>query len=454
LSLQFTIETSASSGGVSLESVQDDALYPVLLSLYQRNPAAALRFSNRESAEIRDVRVSFRAGDYSSSEYPCGTIPRIGKGGTGELPLYADFAPAILNFTGDGRILGEVLVRYTLLGRERQAVLSTTVRVYHRNTFPSLDPAALAAFVSPASPEVLEFSKYITGMARSNLRTGLNQNMQFGIWIFQGLLAGGLRVKADPSAAPAEVQFPAETLGFRTGNRADAGLLYAGTLEAAGIQAAVVPLADDFVLAFSLGIGEAEAALLFNGNERLLVINGEVWLPLSMGTFNEGFTGAWNAGVKRLEASFDSGEELDFIILEDAWAVYPPAPLPALGIRFAPPPQSAVKAAADKAVDQYAAAELSPLLAAVSAELRRSPSAALYNRLGVLSVRAGRPADAKTAFERAAEMGSAAGMTNRGNLALIEQDYEDGERWFRRALAAKPDNAAALRGLERIRENE
>jgi hypothetical protein len=455
LSLQFNFETSSSSsGGIVLESVQEDALYPVLLSLYQKNPAAVLRITNRESAEIRNVRVSFRAGDYTSSEFPCGTLPLIAKGRTGELPLYADFAPAILNFTGSGRILGEVLVRYILLGRERQAVLSTAVRVHHRNTLPPEDPAALAAFVSPASPEVLEFSKYITGMARSNRRTGLNQNMQFAIWIFEGLLAGSLRVKAGSPAAPAELQFPAETLGYRSGNPVDMGLLYAGALEAAGIRVAAVPLADDFILAFSLNIGEAGAALLFNGSSRLLIINGELWLPLSMGTFNEGFSGAWAEGVKRLNAVFDSGEEANFIILEDAWASYPPAPLPALGIRFTPPLQTAVKAAADRALDRYAAEEIEPLLARVNAELKRTPAAALYNQLGILSIRMGRGADARAAYERAAGMGSAAGMTNLGSLALMEQDYAAAEKWFRLALEAAPDNLTAQRGLEKARENK
>jgi hypothetical protein len=311
------------------------------------------------------------------------------------------------------------------------------------------------AFVSPASPEVLEFSRYITGMARSNRRTGLNQNMQFGIWLFEGLLAGGLRVKDDsPDSldAPAEVQFPAETLGYRRGSPVDLGLLYAGALEATGIRAAIVPLADDFILAFSLKIGEADTALLFNGSGRLLIIDDEVWLPVSMGSFNEGFSVAWTEGVNRINAAFDSGEEADFIILEDAWAVYPPAPLPALGTRLTPPPQSAVLAGAGRALDQYASMELEPLLSAVNAELRRAPSAVLYNRLGILSSRTGRNADAAAAYERAAGMGSAAGMINRGNLALIEQDYAGAEKWFRQALEAQPDNASARLGLQKAQE--
>jgi Tfp pilus assembly protein PilF len=47
-------------------------------------------------------------------------------------------------------------------------------------------------------------------------------------------------------------------------------------------------------------------------------------------------------------------------------------------------------------------------------------------------------------------MGSVPAMTNRGNMALNENDRAVAERWFRQALQAQPDNATALRGLEQI----
>jgi tetratricopeptide (TPR) repeat protein len=92
------------------------------------------------------------------------------------------------------------------------------------------------------------------------------------------------------------------------------------------------------------------------------------------------------------------------------------------------------------------------LLQNVQRQIAANPTAALYNRLGILLVRSGRTADGKAAYERAAGMGSVPAMTNRGNLALIEKDYAAGERWFRQALAREPENAAALRGLEKVSE--
>jgi Tfp pilus assembly protein PilF len=78
----------------------------------------------------------------------------------------------------------------------------------------------------------------------------------------------------------------------------------------------------------------------------------------------------------------------------------------------------------------------------------------LYNQLGNLQVRAGNMAEGKTAYERAADMGSVSAMITRGNVALTEKDNAAAEGWFRQALAAEPGNAAALRGLEQITSSE
>jgi tetratricopeptide (TPR) repeat protein len=458
LTLQITFETGAKSNndGADAVFVQDDGMYPVFLSLYQKTPLGTLTIRNNENAEIRDVRVSFRAGDYTASEYPCGIMPLVAKGRSAEIPLYADFSPDVLRFTDTGRILGEVIVRYRFLGKEKQTVQTVSIQVYNRNSFPqisgSADLSGLAAFVSPTSPDILEYAKNVTGLARSGRRTGLNQNMQFAVWLFEGLRAAGIK-RNDTHTAANEVQYPADTLAFRTGNNVDIGLLYAAALEASGIPCALIPLEDDFIISYYLGVSEAGAGLLFNGLDRVLVIDDQVWMPLSMNGFNEGFMAAWEKGVETLNEVFAGGKEADFIILENAWGVYPPAPLPAQGAAPAAAGGTLTEAAG-RIIGQYIEQEIQPQVQAVQRQIAAAPTAALYNRLGILLIRSGRTTDAKAAYERAAGMGSVPAMTNRGNLALIEKDYAAAGRWFRGALERQPENRSALRGLEQIEERQ
>ncbi|AEF80052.1 hypothetical protein [Leadbettera azotonutricia] len=455
LTAQLNFETRAGAGDVDLTVQQDEAVFPVYLSLYQRNSIGTLLIRNNENAEIRNVRVSFRAGKYTASEYACGTIPLIAKGRTVELPLYADFSPEVLNFTDRGRIVGEAVIRYSFLGKEREQVRTAAVQVYNRNAYPSGDSAGLAAFVSPTSPEVLEYAKYITGMARTNQRIGLNQNMQFGIWLFEGLRAAGVRTRETgdrEEGSPMEIQFPVETLGFRGGHELDAGLLYAAALEASGIRAALIPTSNDFITALSLGIDRAQAETLFNGTEKLLIIDDEIWLPLSMAAFNNGFTASWGKASEGLSAVFAAGATADCIVLEDAWVLYPPAPLAAQGIQFSKPETSLLQRNVEAAFTGYVNADIAPLLRAVQEQIRTAPTAALYNRLGILLIRTGKTADAKAAYERAAGMGSIPAMTNRGNLALMEMDYATAKRWFTQALVVSPDNEIAKRGIEKAND--
>ncbi|MFP3040390.1 hypothetical protein LQZ19_01090 [Treponema primitia] len=450
LTAQFSFETRASKADVQAAVSQDEPVYPLLLSLYRNNPAGIISITNNETAEIRNVRVSFRAGNYTASEYPCGTIPLLPKNRSAELPLYADFAPALLNFTENGRIVGELVIRYTFLGKERAVVRNGAVQVYNRNRTAE-DPAALAAFVSPTNPETLEAAKFFAGLARSKRRTGLNQNMESAVYLFEGLLAGDLWLRDNSDAAALNmVQFPAHTLTFRSGTAADLGLLLACLLEGMGIRAALIPQENDFITAFSLGIGVAAADSLFNDMSKLLVVNDEVWLPLSMAAFNRGFINSWEEAAEQLGRAFKAEENVEFIILGDTWGIYPPAPLPAQALQFIQPREDTVKQAAALALDQYVVNELAPKIAELDRQILSSPSALLYNRLGLLYLRSGRNAEAKAAFVQAADQGSLPALLNLGNLSLLESDLGAAEQYFNQILSREPENAAARRRLNSI----
>jgi tetratricopeptide (TPR) repeat protein len=280
--------------------------------------------------------------------------------------------------------------------------------------------------------------------------------MQFGMWLFEGIKAYGMFISEElggRSEELGEIQFPSQTLAYKSGTALDIGLLYAGLLEAAGIRAALIPLGDDVIGALSLGIGQAQAATLFNGTDRILIVDDEVWLPLSMKELNNGFTAAWTAAVAELQEAFVMEEAVDFTIIEDCWAMYSPAPFPALDVRIGQPDTALISGGAAAAVNGYIATEIEPLLRETQRAAQSTPTAVNYNRLGIVQMRAGRMAEAKASYERAAGMGSVPAMNNRGNAALLENDYAGAERWFTQALQVQPENVTARRGLEQVTAN-
>jgi tetratricopeptide (TPR) repeat protein len=453
LTAQITFQTGANrSEGIGAALDQYEAIYPSFMQLYQTNALGSVVIRNNENAEIRDVRVSFRASPYTASEFPCGTIPLIARGRSAELPLVADFSPEILRFTDNGRILGELVIRYRFLGSERSAVQTVILATNNRNVTTG-DLSALAAFISPTSPETLDFAKYIAGLARANTRLGHNWNFQYAVWLLEGLRAGGVK-RADTYTDETQAQFPAETLSYGTGSSRDLALLFANALECVAISSAFVKTETDFIVAVSLGINRIEAETFFNGTDKILILGDEVWLPLSMNAFNEGFAASWSQAAAILDNAFEAGRGADFVMVEEAWAMYPPAPLPELGGRRVRTDTELATSRVEGAMTQYIEQELQSILRQVQSLISANPTAALYNRTGILQARIGRMTEAKAAYERAADMGSIPAMTNRGNLALIERDYTTAERWFRQALARDSENQAALQGLEKVEGNK
>ena len=445
------ITLSAQSGRTNVEGalVQDSPIYPAFMQLYQTSPAGTVIIRNRENAEIRNVRLFFRAAGYTSSEFFCGSLAVIPRGRDGELPLLADFSPAVLRFTDQGRILGELVIRYNFLGQERETISVVTVGSYSRNTVTDYDTESLAALISPNSPEVLEFAKNVIGIARSGRRTGHNQNMQYSIWLFEALRAHGIRI-AETHNLENEAKYPAETLVFGRGSSRDIGLLFASTLESVGIPTAFIKAGTDYLIAVDLNITPSAAETLFADFSRILIIDNNCWLPVAMSSFESGFMASWMRGIVTLTNAFDIGDLVEFIITGDAWSVYPPAPLPELGIRVGRTNSDVIIRESNLTMDQYIAQDIMPIIWRVETQITRTPTAALYNRLGILNARAGRFPAAITNYERAANMGLVAAMNNRASLALTDRDYNTAELWFRRALAADSGNGTALRGLERV----
>ena len=444
----FELGEQTSSGGASVFLSQYDAVYPVLTPLYQQFPVGSIIVRNNENAEIRDVRLFFRAGNYTSSEFPCGQIAIIQKGREIEFPLYADFSPEILRFADSGRILGELVVRYTFLGREREVVRTINIAVHNRNIPVPGDYEALAAFISPTSPEVLQFARYAAALARTNRRMGLNTNMKTSMWMFEAVRAN---IVNNNKIIDTEVQFPSQTLAYGSGSVLDIALLYAASLQAAGISAALIIFPDgEIICAATLGIFQNDAATqaLFDGPDKLLILDGEVWIPAAMSYFESGFTASWQEAIRRIDGLIGSGESAQMIIIEEAWGTYPPAPFPLLGVRFALPEETGLTAAANTAIQNYIDSEFEPKIAAVRAQLSNNPNAALFNQLANLYLRSGMINQANQYYEIAAGMGLIGAMVNLGNVALNENDLTRAEYWFRQALFIEPENRNARRGME------
>lgn len=461
IGVTYKISTEKLSGMVESSVEYDEGVFPLLFSIYKDNPIGTITIKNKESAEIRNVRVSFRAEGYTASELECGSIRTIRKNQSESVSLCADFNDKILRFSEAGKISGEVVINYELLGDKRVSITPVTISVYNRNTMRWVDPAMVASFVSSNAPEVLELSKYFVGVARNHFRTGLNKNMQFAIYLLDGIKSCGI-VYEEKSDTPYNmahldtsvldyVQYPYQTLSYRSGDKDDIAILYMSMLESVGIESAFIPLEDDFIVAVNLGAAESSLLSLFNGTDRILIVDGNVWLPLSIKSIGDGFMGSWQKAAKTMQTVLNSDEEVDFIVLSDAWQTYPPSGFSTGESAAKIPTEKELFAAGEKDLEGYVNQEFGPQIAAVQHQIKtEGVSVTLYNRLGLLYVRAGLYQNAIPVYEVSAKMGSIPAMNNLGNIYSLQKKYKEAKVWYEKVLALDPKNDTARKNLTKI----
>ncbi len=462
LSLTYRLDTKKSSGSVSATAEFDDNVFPVLYTIYKEESFGTVYVSNDETAEIRNVRVSLRSDGYTASEIECGVIPTLPKHATQSLPLIADFSEAILNFTENGQIPAEVVIEYDLLGQKRTAVSQIIIPVYNRNQMRWADPAVLASYVSTSSQEVLEFSKYLVGVSRRYLRTGLNRNMQFAMYVFEGMRLAGIQLDSEP-ATPYDsyhldasildyIQYPYQTMLYKSGDKDDLGVLFMSLLQSVGIKSSFIATADDFIVIFNTEIKAERAANFFNSDERYVVLDEEnVWLPLSMKSLSEGFINSWYKAVEEINYATENEEDYYFVDIADAWTMYPPAGFTSSENVALEASEKTVSDAVETAIVRYITAEFGPQIAEVQKKIvEEGASVQLYNQLGMLYVRAGMYSSAIPVYQLAAKMGSIPAMNNLGNIASLQKNYQEALVWYKKVLELDPENATAKANLNRI----
>ncbi len=436
---------------VSLEQYGD--IYPSYSRIYRDNECGILTIKNHESAEIRNVHIYFDADKYTSSVIECGTISKLNRYKSVDIPLYIDFSDAIMSFSENGLIPGNVTIEYQMLGQKRKVQQSVTLTVRNRNAFVWDDLAALSTFVSSETPEIQNFAKSVAGIARNELATGMNRNFQFTAAMFLALRCAGITYSEDKltpfteyhlSEEEDSVLYPLQTMECLSGDYDDFAILLMSCLESQGISCAYMTTPDDFIVFVDLALSASAVGNHFEDVDSVFVDEeaNKVYLPLSMAMFEGGFTQSRKRGSEVLKQIMNDDEgDYEFILLEDAWTVYKPVVFNVASQNLPVLDDSYIALQLKTAIDNYIRTDLNPIVERV----RKTGD---HNKIGVALVRAKRYSEAKSEFLKA---NSVAAMNNIANIYTIEQDYDNAMKMYEKVLKQDPGNRSAQSGLESLK---
>ncbi len=443
---------------LEFDAIKTRPVFPVFRSWYDSEPLGTVTIRNGEDGVIEDVRVYFRAPEYMGGARLCTVVPRVERGSSATVPLYAVFDERILGLTENGATSATVTAEYSFLGSRREAARSFKLSLHHRNAMSWEDDRRAAAFVSPTDPGVLWFSRYANGIVRDRMRTDLPPNLQTALGLFEALRLYGLNYVIDPNSSYIEMsenaavvdylQYPSQTLMYRGGDCDDMSILFCSLLESSGIPTAFITIPGHIYMAFDLGLAEDEAREAFLDPGLLLYRQGRAWVPVEITMVKDGFVKAWRVGAKQWADHQRTGQA-GFFPMKENWASYPPSGLQEAVSRFDLPDEAKTMAAFDAGVDRFISRELEPLIDEYERRLASKRSPETLNEYGTVMARAGLLDSAWERFAEAARTGYPWAWNNLATVAFVRRDYTLAHSYYEHAARLLPGDPVAALGMAR-----
>jgi tetratricopeptide (TPR) repeat protein len=459
LGLILNIGLGSGTAGIVTDVKKQQSLFPIVYYKSEKAPIAYLELTNGESAEIRDVKVRFGAGTYSSRDAECGSFPIIQRGQTVEVPIYANFNDKVLGFSETTKIQGDIKVEYKILDASKSAQTAMAVVFNNRNAATWADVRVVGAFISPQDPSMLELSKYVAGLVRVHARPEIDKSLQYGMGLFEGLRVYGVVWTADPAipytlarkdtTKTAYLQYPYQTLSYKSGDSDAVALAVAEALESVAVPAAIAALAEDVIVAFPLDMSASKARTSFANVNDFIFQDDKAWVPLRASMIRDGFLRAWKAGAELWQSHASESPKL--VPIDDAWKEYSPIALADVDFKPNKPSEESVNLAFENVLGRFVAAEVEPRAQRLLSQMAGGGTGRQRNSLGILYAQYGLYGQAKPEFEKAVAQNYAPALVNLANVYFLLKDYETAAADFEKALATQSDNKAAIIGLARAR---
>jgi hypothetical protein len=323
-----------------VEKTEQYRVFPVSWAWYENNPVATVKVTNGEPNAITDINLSFFMDSYMSQPWTFATLPRLAPGESAEVPLTALFNEVMINLSNDVSANGTIQMQYRSLGAKKESVSTIQMPIHNRNALNWDDDRRAAAFVSPRDSSALHFARYVAGVVAA-LGETTPPNVRNAIAMFEALRLYGINYVVDPASSYAalsedasgldSLNYPYQTLYYRSGDCDDLSILFCSLLEVIGIETAFITIPGHIYMAFEIGDRGWLA-----GNDGIIELDGNDgnrcrWLPVEITVPNQGFTGAWRTGAREWR---NSGTEAALYPIREAWKLYPAVTVPASGDRL------------------------------------------------------------------------------------------------------------------------
>lgn len=445
---------------LDLVSTAVEPVFPVFYSHYDAHPFGTLTFRNGERGPVRNLSVALFVPGYMNRPRTVSTAQTVDEGEEVRVPLTALFSPAMLEITSATKLPAEITVGYDYLDTEKEATFDVSLEVQHRNALTWDDSEKAAAFVTPTDPRLLRYARPVASLARTTDAPAINSVFRQAVALLEALRVHGMSYVPDPTTPYRElsatagavdyVQFPVESLQYRTGDCDDLSVLYVALLESVGTETAFITVPGHIFVAFAVGWNEAHARRVFVNANDLVFSGGQCWLPVEVTALDRGFNAAWHEGARVWNRYADSNQA-ELLPVRDSWSRYEPVELSAEVAMDATPSLDRVMADYRAEIERFVDDQIGETVARLRDQIASTSRADRYrNRLGIVFAQYGRRAEAMHELQIAADDGYLPARVNLANLHALEEHYEAASEIYGAVLHEEPENVAALVGYAKV----
>jgi hypothetical protein len=440
-----------------------EPVFPILYKSYGTQPVGRVTLVNAEKQTVTDVRVSFFLPSYMDKPQAVAQFGTLEPGSQQGIPITALMRNSVLGITETDSVQSQLVVTYRLGGEALTSTLDGSVRIEGRNAIVWDDDRKAAAFVTSKDPSILKLARNTLVSLPDDTPTVPSANLRSAVALFQALEAYGLRYAVDPSGSYATMkgvstavdflQFPVETLSYRTGDCDDLSTLYNAVLESVGVESAFITVPGHIYAAFALNLDPKSAASVLADPESFIVRDNRVWIPVETTALGRGFAEAWRLGAQEWAEGVKAHIEA-LVPVHEAWQSFEPSFISSeerSEVVSRLPDFKRVAAASKTTLGQLADQQLASLLARAGATA--GPASVLdpsrQNKIGVLYARYGHPDQAERWFQAAANQNFAPALYNWGNVKTLKGDKTAAADLYQRASALAPSPVPRAEGAGR-----
>ena len=319
---------------VEISEIDFGKTFSSIYKYYSDNSMGSITIRNNSDELFKKVKVSVNIKKYM--DFPSEKmVEELKPHEVIRVEVKPTFNNELLKITEDISAQAEINVSYFYQKEERLVTRTQPVTIFNRNAMTWANKEMVAAFITPKDEPVVDFARSITQMFHDN-GSLLDEKMAKAMQLFDALGAMGIVYQADPNNPYANssvdyervdaVQYPRDTLKYKSGDCDDLSILYSSLLENIGIETTLLDIPGHLFMAFKTNAKADDGDKIASSGDLFFERNGYIWIPVETTMVGKAFAEAWYEGAKEARKR-DAEKTLKYIDTQSAWKSFKPVTL-------------------------------------------------------------------------------------------------------------------------------